>query len=48
MRKPGAASVAAQKASPPSGLRGGAPAELVCAALALALLVLAARIASVW
>jgi hypothetical protein len=48
MRKTGAASVAAQEASPPSGLRGGTPTELVCAALALALLVLAARIASVW
>jgi hypothetical protein len=45
MRKPGAASMAAQKASPP---RGGTPTELVCAALALALLVLAARIASIW
>jgi len=48
MRKTGAASVAAQEALPPSGLRGGTPTELVCAALALALLVLAARIASVW
>ena len=48
MRKPGAASVAAQKASLPSGVRGGTPTELVCAALALALLVLAARIASIW
>jgi hypothetical protein len=48
MRKPGAASMAAQTASPPSGVRGGTPTELVCAALALALLVLAARIASIW
>jgi hypothetical protein len=48
MRKPDAASVAARKASLPAGSRGDAPAELVCMALALALLVLAFRIASIW
>jgi hypothetical protein len=48
MRKPAAASVAARKASLPAGNRGDAPAEVVCLALALALLALAARIASIW
>jgi hypothetical protein len=48
MRKPDAAAVAARKASVPSGRSGDAPVELVCLALALALLVLASRIASVW
>jgi hypothetical protein len=48
MRKPDAASVAARKTSLPAGSRGDTPTELVCLALALALLVLAARIASVW
>jgi len=47
MRKPEAASAAA-KPSPRPGLRGDAPTELICLALALALVVLAARIASVW
>jgi hypothetical protein len=47
MRKPDAASVAAR--SLPAGSRGDAPAELVCLALALALLVLASRIfISIW
>jgi hypothetical protein len=48
MRKPDAASVKARKTSLPAGNRGDTPTELVCLALALALLVLAARIASVW
>jgi hypothetical protein len=46
MRKPAAASVAANEASAPTD--GRAPLELVCIALALALLVLAVRIASIW
>ena len=48
MRKPEAASVAARIASVPAGRRGDTPVELVCLALALALLVLAFRIASIW
>jgi hypothetical protein len=48
MRKPDAASVAARKTSLPAGSRGDAPTELVCAALALALVALVARIASIW
>jgi len=48
MRKPAAASVAARKASLPAGRRDDAPVQVVCAALALALLVLASRIASIW
>jgi hypothetical protein len=48
MHEPGAVPVSAQQASTPSGLHGGTPTELVCAALALALLALAARIASIW
>jgi len=48
MRKPHAAAVAAKKTSPPALSRVDAPAELVCLALALALLVLAVRIASIW
>jgi hypothetical protein len=48
MRKPAAAAVAARKTSVPAGSRGNAPTELVCLALALALLALAARIASIW
>ena len=48
MRKPEAAAVAARK-NPPAGVRReAAPTELVCLALALALLVLAFRIASIW
>jgi hypothetical protein len=48
MRNPDAAPVAAREASLPAARRGDAPAELVCLALALALLALAARIASIW
>jgi hypothetical protein len=47
MRKPDAA-VAARKASAPAGSRDDAAVQVVCLALALALVVLAARIASVW
>ncbi|MGB9116787.1 hypothetical protein [Bradyrhizobium sp.] len=42
------AAAAAKPVSVPSGGWSYSPTELVCAALALALLVLACRIASVW
>jgi len=48
MRKLGSAAVAATKASSRGGSRDNAPTEVVCVALALALLVLLARIASIW
>jgi hypothetical protein len=48
MRKPAAAPVAARKPSLPAASRGDAPVELVCLALALAVLMLAFRIASIW
>jgi len=48
MRKPAAASVAARKAFAPAGGRDNAPVEVVCMALALALFVLAFRIATIW
>jgi hypothetical protein len=48
MRKSAAASVAASKAPLPAGSRGEAPVKVVCVALTLALLALAARIASIW
>jgi hypothetical protein len=48
MRKPDAASVAAAKASLPAAIRGDTPVQVVCIALALAIVVLAARIASIW
>jgi hypothetical protein len=48
MRKPTTARVAATEPSLPSGSRGNAPVELVCLALALAVLTLAFRIASIW
>ena len=48
MRKPETALVAAKKPSRPTASRGDTPVELVCMALALALLVLAVRIASIW
>ena len=48
MRKPETASAAARKTPLPAGIRGDTPVELVCLALALALLVLAFRIASIW
>jgi hypothetical protein len=47
MRKPGAAPVAARQASLPASRRHDAPVEVVCLALALALVVLASRIASI-
>jgi len=47
MRKAAAAPVAANKASLSVGGRES-PAKVVCLALALALLVLASRIASIW
>jgi hypothetical protein len=46
MRKPASASAAARKI--PAGSSLDAPIELVCLALALALLVLLARIGSIW
>ena len=46
--QPDAASVAASKTSVPAGRRSDAPTEVVCMALALALLALASRIASFW
>jgi hypothetical protein len=48
MRKPSTARAAATKPSLPADGRGNAPAELVCLALALAVLTLAFRIASIW
>jgi hypothetical protein len=48
MRKPDAAAVAASKTSPAAGRREAAPTEIVCLALALAVVVLAMRIASIW
>jgi hypothetical protein len=48
MRKPAVAAVAARKTFLPADRRDGAAAGLVCLALALALFVLAFRIASVW
>jgi len=47
MRKPGGASIAARKASLPSGGHNAAV-ELVCLGLTLALFALALRIASIW
>jgi hypothetical protein len=48
MRKPDAAAAAARTNPLAAGHREGAPTELVCLALALAVVVLAIRIASVW
>jgi hypothetical protein len=48
MRKPEAAAVAARKNPLAAAHREGAPTELVCLALALAVVVLAIRIASIW
>jgi hypothetical protein len=47
MRKPAAPAIATSKASLPAG-GNDTPAGLICLALALALFVLAFRIASVW
>jgi hypothetical protein len=46
MRKP--AAVAVTKASVPAGNRDHAPEQVVCLALVVALVMLAARIASFW
>jgi hypothetical protein len=48
MRKPAAASIAANRTSIPAACRGSAPVELVCLALVLAMLALAVRIAAIW
>jgi hypothetical protein len=48
MRNSDAARVAARKASPSAARRDDAPTELVCLGLVLALVALAARIASIW
>jgi hypothetical protein len=48
MRKPITVRVAATETSSPAGSRGDVPVGLVCLALALAVLTLAFRIASVW
>jgi hypothetical protein len=48
MRKSAAAPVGAREASLPSGSRDHAPVRLVCLALALAVLTLAFRIATIW
>jgi len=48
MRKLTAVLVAARTASLPADGRNQAAIEMVCAALALAILVLACRIASIW
>jgi len=48
MRKSAVAPVAPQDASLPSGSRDHAPVRLVCLALALALVALAFRIATIW
>jgi hypothetical protein len=48
MRKPAVAAVAARKAPALTAGPDTAPAKLVCLALALALVFLASRIASIW
>jgi hypothetical protein len=48
MRKPAAPAMVTSKASLFAGGRNDTPAGLICLALALALFVLAFRIASVW
>jgi len=48
MRKPDVASVTASKASHPAVGPGEAPVHLVCLALTLAVIFLAARIVSIW
>jgi hypothetical protein len=48
MRKPTAVLVTARTASLPAADRNQAAIEMVCAALALAILVLACRIATIW
>jgi hypothetical protein len=48
MRKPDPAAAAAAKVSLPAGREDGAPLQLVCLALALSVLALGCRIASIW
>ena len=48
MREPDVTLVTARNAPSPGVTLDDAPAKLVCAALALALLALAARIVSIW
>jgi hypothetical protein len=48
MRKPDVASIAATRASLPAQSRTDASTQLVCVALALAIVVLATRIVSIW
>jgi hypothetical protein len=48
VRKPDSTVVNASRTPSPAGIFNDAPARLVCAALALSLLVLAARIVSIW
>jgi hypothetical protein len=48
MRKPDPVFVPATRPSPSADGRSDAPTELVCLALALAVIALAARIASIW
>ncbi len=48
MRKPDAVAAPASKNPLVAGRREQAPAELVCLALALAVVMLAVRIASIW
>jgi hypothetical protein len=48
MRKPDAASIAARKPASPAGSPDQAPLKMVCLALALALVTLGLRIATIW
>jgi hypothetical protein len=48
MRKPDSVAAAAAKPLPPAGSEDSAPVQLVCLALALSVLVLGCRIASIW
>jgi hypothetical protein len=48
MRKPGTVFVPATRPSPAAGGGSNAPTELVCLALAMAVIALAARIVSIW
>jgi hypothetical protein len=48
MRKPDPIAAAARKALPSPGKKDSAPVQLVCLALALSVLVLGCRIASIW
>jgi hypothetical protein len=48
MRKPDPVAAAAAKLLPPPGREDSAPVQMVCLALALSVLVLGCRIASIW